>query len=68
VHQEIVVVHAPEEVLEKRPTSPQTRYYLFAADGMACEVNFVQYSAVKPDDWVICDWQPAPRVRATRPA
>ena len=68
VRQEIVLVHTPEEVLEKRPTSPQTRYYLLAADGMVCEVDFVQYSAVKPDDWVICHWQPASRVRATRPA
>ncbi len=68
VRQEIVLVHAPEEVLEKRPQSPQTRYYLFAPDGMVCEVDFVQYSAVKPDDLVICDWQPTPRVRPTRPA
>jgi hypothetical protein len=68
VRQEIVLVHAPAEVLERHPQSPQTRYYLFAPDGMVCEVDFVQYSAVKPDDLVICDWQAAPRVRATRPA
>ncbi len=68
VRQEIVLVHVPAEVLDRRPKSPQTRYYLFAPDGMVCEVDFVQYSAVKPDDLVICDWQAAPRLRATRPA
>ncbi len=67
VRQEIVLLHPPEELLKKDPTRPQTRYYLFAADGMLCEVDFVQYSAVKPDDWVICDWQPASRIRATGP-
>ena len=67
VRQEIALLHAPESALGKRPSvSPQTRYYLFAADGTVCQVNFVQYSAVKPDDWVICDWQLAPPVRTDR--
>ncbi len=57
--QDVVLVRSFDSVQGKHPPPlPETVYYLYSRDGYACEVDYVQYGAIKPGDWVSCHWLP----------
>jgi hypothetical protein len=57
VRQDMVVPRSFDSVQGKHPPPmAEPRYYVYAPDGTACEVDDVQYGAIKPGDWISCDW------------
>jgi hypothetical protein len=57
VRQDLVVPRSFDSIQGKHPPPlAEPRYFLYAQDGTACEVDEVQYGTVKPGDLVSCDW------------